>query len=247
MTPRTLLALGLLAAAAPAAALDIYKTKHNFYGAEKTHPTTPEEKNDLCQICHVPNRITIGSRVPALWEKKSGAPYQNAALDVRADPAGPPLALRWAGSTLRCLSCHDGTISSINIVFRPASVSLMSDKTAGDQHRNKQRDVDPAPTPQFVSSNAMGNHPVSIPYPMLLGQSKYRGFGARSNPLGKDWNADPREKGLKLVSDRSGFDVNPGSAGIECASCHDPHGTGNAYFLRISKSNSQLCLACHKK
>jgi predicted CXXCH cytochrome family protein len=107
--------------------------------------------------------------------------------------------------------------------------------------------MDPSPMPAISGTAVMGNHPVSIPYPLLLGQSTYRGYAPRSSPLGKDWNPDPRQKGLKLVSDKSGFDVVPGSAGIECASCHDPHGTGNAYFLRISKSNSQLCLACHAK
>lgn len=32
---------------------------------------------------------------------------------------------------------------------------------------------------------------------------------------------------------------------MECASCHDPHGTSNTKFLRGSLTNSALCLNCH--
>lgn len=34
---------------------------------------------------------------------------------------------------------------------------------------------------------------------------------------------------------------------VECATCHDPHGTANATFLRYANTGSQLCLACHDK
>ncbi len=33
---------------------------------------------------------------------------------------------------------------------------------------------------------------------------------------------------------------------VECASCHDPHST-NTTFLRISNSQSAVCLTCHNK
>ena len=43
--------------------------------------------------------------------------------------------------------------------------------------------------------------------------------------------------------------ANPGLAEpfVECATCHDPHGTTNATFLRIANTGSALCLACHDK
>ena len=34
---------------------------------------------------------------------------------------------------------------------------------------------------------------------------------------------------------------------VECASCHDPHNSTNATFLRIANTGSALCLACHDK
>lgn len=237
-----------LAAIAPGAPRgeEIYTTKHNFYGAEKRAPATPEESNDLCQMCHVPNRLRNVAAPPPRWggEAQGG---QNAALDVRADPAGPPLSLRWAGSTLRCLSCHDGTISSINITFRPASTSLSSDPVASDRHRRDAQRTHPAASSVFWLATTMGNHPVAIPYPLELEQAQYRQYEPRAVPLRLDWDPDPRTHGLKLFSDTSGFGAAPGSAGIECASCHDPHGTKNPFFLRLPKARSELCLACHRK
>jgi predicted CXXCH cytochrome family protein len=93
----------------------------------------------------------------------------------------------------------------------------------------------------------MGNHPVGVPYPLEFKGGTFRAIGPRSVALGADWNPDPREHGLKLVADKSGFTVGPGSAGVECATCHDPHGTPNAYFLRLPLTGSQLCLGCHRK
>lgn len=34
---------------------------------------------------------------------------------------------------------------------------------------------------------------------------------------------------------------------VECASCHDPHVSTTATFLRIDNSGSKVCLACHTK
>lgn len=37
------------------------------------------------------------------------------------------------------------------------------------------------------------------------------------------------------------------SGKVQCASCHDVHGTGIDYLLRKSNSGSALCLTCHDK
>ena len=34
---------------------------------------------------------------------------------------------------------------------------------------------------------------------------------------------------------------------VQCASCHDAHGTANSMFLRVTSTGSALCLACHVK
>jgi predicted CXXCH cytochrome family protein len=154
--------------------------------------------------------------------------------------------MRWAGSTLRCLSCHDETVSSIGVVFRPASGSLSADALAGDARRHDARGGPALAPPQWWSAAFMGNHPVSVPYPAV--GAEYRGFGPRSAYFDlTQWVPDPRTLGLKLHSDTSGFDALRGTSGVECVSCHDPHGTANSWFLRLPKERSELCLGCHRK
>ena len=233
----SLLVFAALSAAGRESRLD--DSKHNFFGAGNA---SPSPTMDLCQFCHVPNRLPDQAVPPPLWSPE--AQPQAAALDVRADPTGHPVPLRFAGSTLRCLSCHDATISRKNIAFRPSSTSLRGDGAAADRHR-----AGGAPylaIPEGWSGRVMGNHPVGVPYP--LGSAGYRLYDPRASPLGTDdWEPDPRVNGLKLFTDQSGFDVPRGGAGIECASCHDPHGTPNLPFLRLPKAGSVLCLGCHRK
>lgn len=214
---------------------------HNFFGPM----ARPPSGTDLCMLCHVPSRLEWPKRGPG-WDPKLEG--RNAALDTRVDPAGPPLSMRWAGSTLRCLSCHDGTVSGINIVHRASSGSLKADALAATDAMRSFRNGPNLFAPLEWTGAFMGNHPVSVPYPLDGAGSEYKGFGPRAVPLDSlEWVPDPRVNGLKLVSDTSGFDVLRGTAGVECISCHDPHGTTNTYFLRRPKERSELCLGCHRK
>jgi len=233
-------ALVLLAAlSAPTRQSRLDESRHNFFGAG--HPS-PDPTMDLCQFCHVPNRLPNAMR--QLWAPE--APLQAAALDVRVNPHEQPQPLRFAGSSLRCLSCHDSTVSRINIPFRPSSSSLRGDEVAADRHRAGGAADTYLAIPDGWDGRVMGNHPVGVPYP--LGSAGYRLYDPRANPLAaREWVPDPRVNGLKLFTDQSGFDIPAGGAGVECASCHDPHGTANRPFLRLPKAGSVLCLGCHQK
>lgn len=236
-------ALALAQADGGAAEPRLDASRHNFFGPGG-HASS--EALDLCQLCHVPSTLSSAPEKPPAWDRQaSGRP---AALDVRADPAGPPLALRWAGSTLRCLSCHDATVSSIAITHRSASGTLKDDPVAATDVYRRGQNGAALFRPQWWTGPIMGNHPVSVPYPLESRVSEYRGFVARGTPIDPaQWVADPRLNGLKLVNDTSGFDVLTGTSGVECVSCHDPHGTANTYFLRLPKERSELCLGCHRK
>jgi len=240
--PGAALSLLALLAALPAARQSrLDASKHNFFGPGSA---APDATIDLCQFCHVPNRLPAAPAPPPLWAP--AAPPQAAALDVRADPNGQPQPLRFAGSTLRCLSCHDSTVSRINIPFRPSSTSLRGDEVAADRHRAEAPGEAYLAMPEGWSGRVMGNHPVGVPYP--LGSAGYRLYNPRAAPLSaREWEPDPRARGLKLFTDQSGFDIPRGGAGVECASCHDPHGTPNPPFLRLPKAGSVLCLGCHRK
>jgi predicted CXXCH cytochrome family protein len=217
-------------------------TPHNLFG-KGAHS---KGEVDVCQLCHVPSHVASATRPQPAWSPRAHG--RNAALEDLGDPTGPALSMRWAGSTLRCLSCHDGTISSINIAFRPASGSLQDDPIAGEARRGTSLAGPTLEKPLLYSSEVMGNHPVSVPYPLDGTGSEYRRWLARGVPIDpREWVGDPRQRGLRLVNDTAGADVLRGTAGVECVSCHDPHGTPNTYFLRLPKERSELCLACHRK
>ena len=56
-------------------------------------------------------------------------------------------------------------------------------------------------------------------------------------PATSDYNASPT--GVKLFG--------ASNDQVECASCHDPHGSGTN-FLRVAQdANSALCVTCHVK
>lgn len=223
------------------ARLSIDQSPHNLFGPGG-RSSSPDV--DLCQLCHVPSPLVKATLPQPRWA--AATLDRNTALDVRADPNGPPLALRWAGSTLRCLSCHDETVSSIGITFRPGSGSLQTDPIAAEARRSEGRGGPALQVPQEWGDRIMGNHPVSVPWPVNGGG--YRGFNARGVLVDpRFWVDDPKARGLKLHADTSGFDALRGTSGIECSSCHDPHGTANSYFLRLPKERSELCLGCHRK
>lgn len=222
------------------AAIDV--TPHNLFG-KGAHSKSDA---DVCQLCHVPSHVASAVRPMPAWSPRAAG--RNTALESQGDPSGPALSMRWAGSTLRCLSCHDATVSSINITFRPASMSLRDDPVAGDARRGTALAGPTLMQPQLWTNEVMGNHPVSVPYPLDGTGSEYRRFQSRGLPINPtEWVGDPRTRGLRLVNDTAGIDVLRGSAGVECVSCHDPHGTPNRFFLRLPKERSELCLACHQK
>jgi predicted CXXCH cytochrome family protein len=77
----------------------------------------------------------------------------------------------------------------------------------------------------LVGTDLSNDHPVSFTYDAALVTA---------------------DKGLKAVTDPN---VAPllFSGKVECASCHDVHGTGIAKLLRVSNAGSALCLTCHIK
>ncbi len=240
MSPVTAIAASLTLSFTVAQAPErrLSRTVHHF------DPPAETASGDACRYCHVPSRMTWAVTPAPAWAPQAAG--KNAALDARGDPAGPPLALRWAGSTLRCLSCHDATVSSIAVVYRPQSSSLVDDLAAPVPARSN-----PLRAPGLYrdwGGEVMGNHPVSVPYPAPNVNRELWSFRPRAEPQPAfEWQSDPKVAGLKLVADATGFDALRGTLGVECVSCHDPHGTPNTFFLRVPKERSELCLSCHRK
>jgi predicted CXXCH cytochrome family protein len=121
-------------------------------------------------------------------------------------------------SSKLCLSCHDGTVALENF----------GGTTTGTSYISAANKVGGA-----TGNNLSTEHPISFDYTDALAVL---------------------DKGLNTPST-----TNSGLGGtistdllfagkMECASCHDVHNNYNvSHLLKVSNTNSQLCLLCHKK
>ncbi len=218
-----LVALGLLAAwalAPPDAMAVIAGTAHDLSS------TAPG--GQLCVACHTPHHA---NSTLLLWNHVLSA--NNFSWSDATQTTGgttlPTNIKTWSGSTKNCLSCHDGTVE-IGKIYHPA-VTFNATKISGDAQI------------ATATGDLKGNHPVAVPYPYGGLANTYNGITTGSLALPSGWVATPTD--VKIFADASV--AGPSNRGIECASCHDPHGTAFGDFLRASTSGSAICLKCHAK
>jgi predicted CXXCH cytochrome family protein len=227
----------------------ITTTKHNFQlQTNNVHVAPGGTEDGLCVFCHTPHK---GQASLLLWNHQlSSSNYSWA--DVAAGggkttggTAYPTNLRTWTGSTAKCLSCHDGTVSigSIywsNATANPSITMAGSDVSATGQLNNPTYRITDA-----TGADLTGNHPVGVPYSYGNVASTYNGITTGPDVILNEWVAKPT--GVKIFGAGGGGAPVAGAAGVECASCHNPHGTANKFFLRVTTSSSQLCLSCHQK
>lgn len=227
---------------------DISTTKHNFQlQTNPVHTAAGATEDGLCVFCHTPHK---GASSLLLWNHQLSA-NNYSWVDVSGGKTTggtsyPTNLKTWSGSTAKCLSCHDGTVSVGSIYWSNATANPTvpmagPDATPGGAIGNPAYIIPDAATGTDLS----GNHPVGVPYSYNQVSSTYNGITTGPDVRLNQWVAQP--VGVKIFGAGGGGAPVAGAAGIECASCHDPHGTSNTFFLRVSKSGSQLCLSCHIK
>jgi predicted CXXCH cytochrome family protein len=121
------------------------------------------------------------------------------------------------GLSRLCLSCHDGTVALENFGGASGGTNFV---TAGNG----------------LVGDGLGDisteHPIGFDYTTALATAdgELHDPSTQASGLGGTITAD------LLFSDS-----------LECASCHDVHGTGNSYLLRVDNAGSAFCLTCHDK
>ena len=243
-------------AALAAGPTSITTSKHNFQLSTNNVYTTGLE-DGLCVFCHTPHK---GASSLLLWNHQLSAnDYSWKDVGTGGKTTGgttyPTNLKTWSGSTKKCLSCHDGTVSVGAIYWSnataPADLPMAgSDQTAG--RINNTAFIIPAgqAAASADGTDLSGNHPVGVPYSYTNVTATYNGITTGANVRLNQWVATPGNidgTGVKIFGAGGAGNPVAGAAGIECASCHDPHGTGNEFFLRVTKSGSRLCLSCHVK
>jgi len=178
---------------------------------------------EICVVCHTPHSAISPTSGP-LWNRSLTAVTNYTMYAPNTIPGSDIdgiFAGQPTGVSLLCLSCHDGTIAID--AFGGAAGGIMID--AINANANIGEGVG-------VTGDLSNDHPVAFTFPDV-------------GPLpSEDDELYPNLGGVVNA-------IMPLFGGtqdqMECASCHDVHGTGNPYLLRVNNADSALCLTCHIK
>jgi len=238
--------LGLLGFASATRAAGIADTKHNLSSGSGQSIHTTDGTGEICVFCHTPHGADTGIAAP-LWNRAqtvaSFTVYSSTTLDTT--PGQP------SGTSLACLSCHDGTVAFDAIRNLPGSGGYNpAAPSAGWTFVGAPGNVMPAGITN-IGTDLSNDHPISMVYadarsPSSGSASQTAGFraivttGSKKCVGGADCND---AAALPLSSADVGGEANY----VQCTSCHDPHRSDTPTFLRKSNVGSALCLTCHVK
>lgn len=146
-------ALGAFAMLSAAIALGaVATTKHNL---SVSGPGTVKavSESETCVFCHAPHNTAPAG---ALWNKRApGTTYSPYTSSTARGNAGQP-----NGSSLLCLSCHDGTIALGELLSRAASVVMAGGVTTMPVGAGR------------LGTDLSDDHPVSIAYTAALAAAR---------------------------------------------------------------------------
>jgi len=257
----------------PATDLDVSAGSHNLsYNNPPTgtnrfvKTVSPGGTDEVCVFCHTPHFSNADLVDAPLWNRMtSGAvytPYDSSTEDSKPGQPG--------GNSIACLSCHDGTVAldalvnapgrgmgtsttgtpnpsylfpagTINAVFtNDPTWSLMWNFVDG---AGATPVASPATLAEFggrvvVGTDLSNDHPISMPYPTVAQDPAF------IQPPGTPGSPRVFTNGIRtFAADK-----------VECGSCHEPHVGGAAWSakgiankLRVSNTQSAMCITCHIK
>ena len=190
-------------------------------GSPHDFSTSGFSGGQICIVCHTPHNAPEPV-IPPLWNHEVTTAtyivYDSPTLD--AGPLGQP-----AGSTLLCLSCHDGTVA----------VDSFGGATGTDFITG----------PENLGTDLSNDHPISFTYDTALAATD----GGLFDPSVTDVTIGSGE----FTATGTIQDVMLQADQLQCAACHDVHndfvagGLQGQPLLKISKASSAICLACHNK
>jgi predicted CXXCH cytochrome family protein len=223
------IAIALIASVAMAG---IVGSRHDLSatGGATQKASASQQNDEICVWCHTPHSANTAGK--PLWNKSV---QSTAYIPYGTTINGTSIAAVPAGTTKACLSCHDGS-NGINSIVNQAGGGLVDASGpfvafGADPDGTK---VAMSTTAFVIGTTLADDHPVGFAYDAnaaYLASGKLRALAGTST----------------IVKVTGATTINGAAAAtVECSSCHDPHGvTGTTAFLRISNSQSALCMACH--
>jgi hypothetical protein len=273
ITATILLVFGLIFLSPTAfAQSDIRATLHNlsknFKGATDPRTVKATTETQVCVFCHTPHNASTTVKGP-LWNRSVSTTitytrYTSSSLDANSISNG--FNAQPGGSSILCLSCHDGVIALGNVNVLPKNTGTSSTATSITLNgtTNGYMPTGTGATTGYtrlIGTNLTNDHPISISYTDTLATAdgELRPLdGNQSFAVTSGTVIGVRKKGFKplLPLEPTG---NNGEGQVQCATCHDPHITKEK-FLRLNRfqtsapstsgfdiNSDQICLACHPK
>lgn len=206
-----------------------------------------------CTKCHTPHQA---KSTTLLWNHTLQA--TGYFWDVPATTAGTPYPTfkgdTYKGPTTKCLSCHDGLMSSTDGMWFNRASTASAKYVASPGSLNTGHEVS-------EGADLSKTHPVAMPYPVNGASNQYNFVrnGASIEPT--EWVQNPMATNkIRLFTDDGAGNivagVTAGQTGIECTSCHDVHNgtrTKDQLLLTGKMSGSDrspggyICTQCHLK
>lgn len=220
--------------------------------------TATGNTDEVCVFCHTPHGAANAVGAP-LWNKvletddTNFTRYASTTLDgVNSTVVG--------GTSLACLSCHDGTQARDVVINAPGSGGYNSAGTQIDSGVFGTMTANFGTPVPSLTQDLTDDHPISIPYGGGGGPAgAVKPAGSTNDPSFNQAEYSAINGGFWWVDTAAGTGgqrdktdmilyTRAGAPSVECGSCHDPHnGGGNVSFMRVQNTGSQVCLACHIK
>ena len=253
---------------------DIRNTPHNFSksginsvpaGRLSDVRAPSNGETGVCVFCHTPHLSTMIATAP-LWNRSAGNTtynrYTSSSMDANNILEG--FTSEPAGSSLLCLSCHDGTLALGNVNVNNGVVNPtipLNNTNSGKMPPGPQGAL--TGFTRLIGTDLTNDHPISVTYNNTLTEMD----GELTRMTSNQADAVDVINGTILGIRTPGFKpllplfpTGPGATGqVQCPTCHDPHLKAEK-FLRLSrfqvktptgaafdKTGDQLCLACHPK
>jgi hypothetical protein len=177
----------------------------------------------ICKVCHTPHGADTTVTGAPLWNHavtiKTFLLYSSPTLNATV---GQP-----DGSSKLCLSCHDGTVALDSFGGATGTTFMTGSEAVGAGPKDLTDD-----------------HPISYTFDTALATADGGLFDPATKTATIGSGAFTKTGTIAAVMLYGGK--------VQCASCHDVHNNfvaaaGSTPLLKISKTNSQLCLTCHNK
>ena len=204
----------------------VMNTKHDLTATKNTI-RAQDFKITSCQFCHTPHLQASSSFAGApMWNRKvPTTSYSLYGGEKKATTAGT--SIKQPGPTsLACLSCHDGTLSIVDVLPGTGADAGQPKQAAG-----------------YVDS---GGKLISAEHGLVgtdLSKQHPVGFKVNPNVAGLAPLETMKQKKAAFYRENGGKAADGDY--MECGTCHDPHESRGAYapFLRLPKLT--ICTDCH--